>query len=376
MRREWKIKDIGEKVELSEGIKKKNEALENIERKSKHEGVFSEGPRLSREEKYELRMVKLIYNSIHNETWRDTYAQPVMHIMDQLLPNDERVLVLGAGTPVRFPKRNYEIVDLDERIGDLWKQVHPNAEIHIEDMFEFIERAKKEGKKWKTIVLPAILSWVNEIKEVDLEKLFKDLREIVDENGSVFVYDTTIRRDVYVEMGNYESKKGFFVSEGEPKREVVELSHLKPTSEKIVESANKVGFNTHGPYTITRWIEKWGKPTHRMGIPDPGVIWDVELIVLGKLNPEKEKMLKELTPKDEYAINFVPLSIYEIGSVEKIHFDSNGVYVVEKIDEKEMKKIEEEGWIAEKFENVYVVYPKRVAWMRDKIIDALREGSQ
>jgi hypothetical protein len=131
----------------------------------------------------------LLYKK-YKKIWHETYGERVRKLLKLVWKQsgNGKILVLGAGTPVRFPKeldKHMTVVDRDERIKKLWEEEGRTARFVLGDV---VDKAKELVDKHDIIVLPAILSWLPEEKRLQLKEVLEKARK---EGKVIVAYDTT-----------------------------------------------------------------------------------------------------------------------------------------------------------------------------------------
>ncbi len=130
----------------------------------------------------------------YRDVWDDTYGRRVRKLLKTVWEEagKGKILVLGAGTPIRFPHELDEhitVVDRSERIiKELWKGEGRKPRFVQADITEDEDKIKKLIKGHDIIVLPAILSWLPDDKRRKLRCLLEEARK---EGKTILAYDTT-----------------------------------------------------------------------------------------------------------------------------------------------------------------------------------------
>ncbi len=129
----------------------------------------------------------------HGEIWDRTYGSRVRNILKTVWDEQGggKILALGAGTPVRFPREldgKLTVVERSEKILKLWEEEKRRARFVTADLAKDIDKIKDLTKEHDLIVLPAILSWLPESTRKRVGQL---AREAMGRGKTILAYDTT-----------------------------------------------------------------------------------------------------------------------------------------------------------------------------------------
>ena len=127
------------------------------------------------------------------ELWDKTYGKRVRKILKTVWEETGRgkILVLGAGTPIRFPRELDEhmtVVDRSEKIKNLWEEEGRKARFIQADIVGDEEMIRKLMEDHDVIVLPAIISWLSKDKRKKLKRILEEARK---KGKTILAYDTT-----------------------------------------------------------------------------------------------------------------------------------------------------------------------------------------
>ena len=126
----------------------------------------------------------------YRDLWHQTYGSRVQDLLRRVVDatGARHILVLGAGTPIRFPPELDErmtVVDRSPDVRELWSSEGRNVRFVLDDV---VRAAHLLVKDHDLVVLPAILSWLPEKKRMDLRNV---LKPALDAGKIVLAYDTT-----------------------------------------------------------------------------------------------------------------------------------------------------------------------------------------
>jgi hypothetical protein len=126
----------------------------------------------------------------YQDLWQKTYGDRVSKLLKivWILSGKGKILILGAGTPTRFPEeldKYMTAVDRDPRIKKIWKEEGRKAAFVIGDV---AEKAQELMEKHDIIVLPAIISWLPKEKRLQLKDVLQNARA---KGKTILAYDTT-----------------------------------------------------------------------------------------------------------------------------------------------------------------------------------------
>ncbi|GEM_PF-4683392 len=128
--------------------------------------------------------------SKYRDIWLKTYGKRVQDLLKAVVDASKakKILVLGAGTPIRFPEDlddRMTVVDRSPQVKELWEQEERRARFILDDV---VNAARNLTKGHDIIVLPAILSWLPEEKRIELKNI---LRPALEGRKVILAYDTT-----------------------------------------------------------------------------------------------------------------------------------------------------------------------------------------